>query len=108
MGLRKRKTPERKPHPDARVEADLQQIIALRRLADRKQSSLDDLQEDIRRCRSLARAEAGYKAGREATAMADKLQDETMPRIEAEVQAMQDQIRKAIEPMNDTDLAYLD
>lgn len=111
--------PPRRPHPDARVEAELQRIISLRATAARKETLAGQYQSEIGtlhdQLREVSRKNMnGSLCGGGLTANVQPLERRVaglqgeMRKLEAEVGQVHDEIGKRIEQLNDTDLAYLD
>jgi len=57
--------PPRKPHPDGRLEAELQRVMALQRQVRRIEARLEDIRVQRRRLDDLARCRnnGGVRAG---------------------------------------------
>jgi hypothetical protein len=99
--------PERKPHPDARIEAELQRIISLRKVIARKEAQLEQNAEGIERIRNVMRGNSGSAWNSPRAREADALQRESA-QLEAEVTKLHDEIAERIAARDDTDLAWLD
>jgi chromosome segregation ATPase len=104
--FRRKAAPPRLPHPDPRVEAELQRIISLRRALDRREAQLDADTDSVRILRRRLRRDAD--AG-EVPQWQQQIADlrEEIERLEAEVAGLHDQVEKRIGTLDDTDLTYL-
>lgn len=112
MSLFRRAAPvpaERRPHPDPRVEAELQRIISLRKAIARKEADLDQIQVMVAKLRHDAKNAPNlgstYGKGGRLEQIRD-YQQETED-LEAEVTGLHDEIAKRITALSDTDVAYL-
>jgi uncharacterized small protein (DUF1192 family) len=113
-----RPVPERRPHPDARIEAELQRIISLRATVARKESLIGQYQTEIDKLHAQLRTVSDrnmhgtlYGGGLKAHVLpleqrVGSLQGE-MRNLETEVGQVHDEIGKHIAELNDADLAYL-
>lgn len=105
----KRKTPPvpgRHPHPDARVEAELQRILALQRAVGRQEQLIEQNLDEIRALRVRART-TGYRTdGREFEKLARGLVAENAE-VEAAIGDLHNQIDERVTKLTETDLAYL-
>jgi predicted nucleic acid-binding Zn-ribbon protein len=98
--------PDRRPHPDARVEAELQRIVTLRRAVSRQERLIEQNLQQIDALRDKARNNAAYIAGENAERMAKALVKENSG-LETEISNLHDRIDERIAKLTDTDLAYL-
>lgn len=109
--FRRHKTPavpaaaQRQGHPDARIEAEFQRIVSLRRDVARKEAELDAAPAEIDDLRRTAVYYGGATA-KTCTTQADAL-EARLPVLATEIQELHDQIAKAIEPFADDDLLFL-
>jgi predicted nucleic acid-binding Zn-ribbon protein len=98
--------PERQPHPDARVEAEFQRILSLRKAVARKEEQLSQNQANIAHIRNMTTRHPGYDGHALRLRQIEALQRE-IPGLEAEVVRLHDEIAERIAAITDTDLAYL-
>jgi hypothetical protein len=115
---RSKEPPPRRPHPDARIEAELQRIISLRSTAARKESLIGEYGAEIGRLHDQLRAASrknmdnnlygGFLANIDPLERRVASLQGEMRKLEAEVGQVHDEIGKRIELLSDTDLAYLD
>ena len=63
----------RQPHPDPRIEAELQAIVAARRAVARQEEQIALNLREIGKLRGKARENAGYYSGKESERMAGRL-----------------------------------
>lgn len=104
---RRREAPARSPHPDARIEAELQSILSLRSVIARKEALLSTNAQQITTLRANLIRHPTWDHAVEWRKNAAFLQRETA-QVEAEVRAQHDEIRALMDKIDDTDLAYLD
>ena len=101
--------PPRRPHPDARIEAELQRIISLRSsIARQEEAAAHAAAEAERADREAGRVE---KHGTQhADGYAQRAQEfrAIAAQAEAEITAMHDKIANRIAALNDDDLLWLD
>lgn len=98
---------ERRPHPNPRTEIQLQQILSLRRAAERNEELLDRLHGNL--------AEVSDKVSRHPTwdghgrrlDEIDRLNGE-IARLGAENKVLHERIAELSAPVDDTDLAFLE
>ena len=106
---RKRKAvPEsasRQPHPDPRIEAELQAIVTARRAVARQEEQIALNLREIRRLRGKARENAGYYSGQESERMAGRVKENA--EMEAGIGGFHDEISKRMATLSDSDIAYL-
>jgi chromosome segregation ATPase len=111
--------PSRRPHPDARIEAELQRILSLRATAARKESQVGQYQNEIAKLHDQLRAIShknmtGNLYGGGLTANTQPVERRVaglqgeIRKLETEVSQVHDEIGKRVEQLSDTDLAYLD
>lgn len=106
--FRKASAPQqRRPHPDARIEAEMQRIISLRRAIARKETQLDENDNNLRRICKEMRINSGSAHNPERAAEADNIRSDSAS-LEAEVAKLHDEIAERIGRLEDTDLAWLD
>lgn len=98
--------PARQGHPNARIEAEFQRIVSLRRDVARKEAELDTAQREIPRLRKKGGHDAATRTAMVAREQADAL-EARLPVLATEIQELHDQIAKAIEPFADDDLLFL-
>ena len=99
--------PPRRPHPDARTEAELQRIISLRRAVTRKEAQLDANDGNLKSIRNTMRANSGSAYNTSRAREADALQRESA-QLGAEVIKLHDEIAERVGRIDDADLAWLD
>jgi cell division protein FtsB len=97
--------PQRQGHPNARIEAEFQRIVSLRRDIARKEAELDAAPAEIDDLRRTA-VHYGGATAKTCTAQANAL-EARLPVLATEIQELHDQIAKAIEPFDDDDLLFL-
>jgi hypothetical protein len=93
--LRRRRQPAREPHPDPRVEADLQRIISMRAAVARKEQAAAAASiEAVNAERQSARI--SYHGKGSCAAYADRAKDlrETADKAEDEITLLHDEIAK--------------
>jgi len=115
---RHREPPPRKPHPDARIEAELQRIISLRGSAARKEAQIGQYGAEVAKLHDQLRTASsksmtgnlygGLTANVQPLERRVAALQGEMRKLEAEVGQVHDEIGKRIEQLHDTDLAYLD
>lgn len=108
--LKRRKlapAPERRPHPDPRVEARLQQVISLRRACARNEELLDQYQQDTGRINRTLSAHPNWDGTEERREELARLQAETA-RLNAETAELHERIGKLLEQFNDDELLWLE
>ena len=101
--------PARRPHPDPRVEAELQRIISLRKAIARKEADLGQIQAMVAKLRDSARQNPNTDTTCGEGGRLDQIRDyqrETED-LEAGVAGLHDEIAKRITALSDTDIAYL-
>lgn len=107
MRIIRRHPRPRRPHPDARVESELQRIISLRNAVARKENQLESNDDNLRRLRNIMRANSGSDYTGERIAQIDGLQQDSA-RLEAEIIALHDEIAARVAKIDDIDLVFLD
>jgi hypothetical protein len=107
--IRKRaiEPPARKPHPDPRIEAELQRIISLRKTVARKEELLAGDHLQITRMRERLSRRPTWDAATPVRQQIDGLLAETQT-LEREVTQLHDDIAGRIAKLDDTDLAWLE
>jgi hypothetical protein len=100
--------PERTPHPDGRMEAELQRVLALLRAVDRTEARLNDIRVqrqglDAKASRHASRGDA--HALSLVRGQADRLREER-DALEAELPPLYDEIARRLADLGD-DAAYL-
>jgi predicted nucleic acid-binding Zn-ribbon protein len=107
--FRRRHAPPRQPHPDPRMEARLQRIVALRESAARKGDLSRQYAGEIGKLSKGYRNRAfnGYPASAgDLERRLNALQGE-LRQVEAEIGRIHDEIAARTAELSDTDLAYL-
>lgn len=104
---RRGRVPPRQPHPDARIEAELQRVISLRRAVARKETLLDKDHRDIGVMRRKLRHDGASGSAPMWAAHAEELQSEAAG-LEAEIAKLHDEIAERISRLDDSDLAWLE
>lgn len=124
LGRQSRQTIRRTPHPDPRVEAELQKILMLRRMVDgyevhihRYAHVVDNAQQAI----EDAMLNHGRNSESLAYISAEQLQqiievaerqvsgaEERMSALRGEARHVQEEIEELIAKLSDTDLAFLE
>jgi hypothetical protein len=90
--------PERTPHPDSRVEAELQRVLSMQRAAERIERRLDD----IRGRRSELEDSASRRANSGSSSIAKRLMEQSAELrkerddLEAQLPAMHDEISRRL------------
>jgi hypothetical protein len=97
----------REPHPDPRIEAELQRVISLRKAVARKEAQLDANDRNLRRVRATMRANSGSENNGRRADEADAIRQDSAG-LEAEIMALHDEIAARIGKMDDADLAWLE
>lgn len=99
--------PQRKPHPDSRVEAELQRVMSLQRAIGRAERRIEDIR--VLRLSLEKRAERRYDSGSAATgddlARQSASLREERDALEAQLPAMHDEIAKCLAELGDDALA---
>lgn len=105
----RRKSPaaERKPHPDARVEVELQRIISLRKVIARKEDLLASDHKQLDALRDTVTRHPTWDGHTRRQQQIRTLLDETQV-LDAEVAKLHDDIAARVSVLTDTDLAYLE
>lgn len=108
--FRREKTKRRQPHPDPRVEVQLQRIIALRESASRKAALSVQYASEIEKVSANYRyiTKEGYPA--RVPAVKTQLRDlqTELRQVEEEITAVHATISGLLMSLSDTDLAYLE
>lgn len=108
MSIRRpRPLPERRPHPDPRVEARLQQVISLRRACARNEQLLDQYRDDTGRINRYLRDHPHYDGAPHRHDQITRLQAETA-RLNAETADLHERIGKVLEQLSDDELLWLE
>jgi predicted nucleic acid-binding Zn-ribbon protein len=123
-GRKNRQEPQRTPHPDPRMEAELQKVLMLRRMADGYEEQIghymdvvDDAQDAIdkailnhgRNSESLSYISA--KQLQQVTEASERRASRAEERISAlrgEMRRVHEEIAELIAKLPDTDLAFLE
>jgi hypothetical protein len=105
----RRKLPARRPHPDPRIEAELQRIISLRSsIARQEDAAAHATAEAVRADRQAGRVEQhGPHHSDHYAQRAQKLRA-IAAQAEAEITSIHDEIAKRIAALSDDDLLWLD
>jgi len=102
LGKKKRK---RKPHPDPRVESNLQYILSLYASIERTQQRIDRITGSQSNNESWIRQQAGYHNVSDLHQQAQELRDERLV-LEAFIRAQHEEIVKRLVDLGD-DALYL-
>ena len=108
--LRKRSPeppPQRRPHPDARIETELQRILSLRKAIARKEALLDGDQAQLATLRATVAKHPTWDGHYLRQRQIETLLAEIAP-LEAEVAKLHDEIAERVGRIDDADLTYLD
>lgn len=103
---RRKEPPARRPHPDARVEAELQRIISLRTAIARKEDLAARNHEQITALRQMVAKHPTWDGLKERKTQIAALLAET-DGLDRDVTGLHDEIAKRIAALSDTDVAYL-
>jgi len=98
--------PQRRPHPDPKVEAELLRIVSLRGMVARKEAHLESLYREVSNVNRDMRRYPDSDAHERRVDLADDL-GEKVTAGEEDVQRLHDDIAKRITALSDTDLSYL-
>ena len=98
--------PPRRPHPDPRVEAELQRIISLRKAIARKEDLAARNHDQIAALRETVAKHPTWSGHLDRQEQIVTLLEETGD-LDAEVTGLHDEIAKRITALSDTDIAYL-
>lgn len=97
----RRKPPARQPHPDARIEAELQRVLALQRSAARTEAVIDRLNSEAGKMDTYARKHPHlYGSAEGSSARAQELRDEAAEQ-EERVAKLHDEIAKRLEALGE-------
>jgi uncharacterized coiled-coil DUF342 family protein len=107
MSFRSRREPAaRRPHPDPRVEAELQRILSLRKAITRKEDLAGRNHQQITALRQTVAKHPTWDGTRQRHEQIDALLNETDD-LDGEITELHDEIAKRITALSDTDVAYL-
>ena len=104
---RREQASPRQPHPDARVEAELQRILSLRAVIARKEALLASDHVQVTDLRRKVFLHPNWDDAPAWRTMIAALQEEA-EQVEAEVAKLHDEIATRIGKIDDSDLAWLD
>ena len=104
---RPKEPPPRRPHPDARIESELQRIISLRDAIARKEDLAAANHQQVTALRGTVAKHPAWVSTRQRQEQIDTLLNETDD-LDDEITELHDEIAKRITALSDTDLAYLD
>lgn len=109
VGRKRRASPPREPHPEPRMEARLQRIVALRESAARKEALSRQYAAEIGNLSAAYRNEARSGNLGRAAALETRLKDlqQETRHLEGEIGTIHDQIAERTAELSDTDLSYL-
>jgi hypothetical protein len=99
--------PQRRPHPDARIEVQLQRIRSLRLAVERKEELLAETQQQLIDLRDYTARHPGSENHHRRLSLIGTLLDD-LKDLDAEVARLHDDIAGRCDALSDTDLAYLD
>jgi hypothetical protein len=99
--------PSRDPHPNPRVEVQLQQIISLRRAAARNEGLLDAYRTGITRVNGVIGANSGSDFNEDRRRDIDEMNTE-ITRLTGETAELHGQIAELCAKLADDDLLWLD
>jgi cell division protein FtsB len=105
-GKKRPVVPVRQGHPVARIEAEFQRIVSLRREVARLEDELDYNQKLLKRMSDDMLDYTGTIL-KESRREVDTVQDRQLV-LRTQVRELHEQIAKAIEPFSDDDLLFLD
>lgn len=124
LGRQNRHTIRRTPHPDPRVEAELQKILMLRRMINGYETHIDHYAHVVDNAQQEiddAIRNHGRNSGSLAYISAEQLQqiikvgerqasraEERMSALRGEARHVQEEIAELIAKLSDTDLAFLE
>jgi hypothetical protein len=124
MNIRRKRERVRTPHPDPRVEAELQKILMLRRMADGYEEQIQrhaDVVEDAQRAIKGAATRHGRKKSSATFITAEQVDkvaeisarriaqaEDKMTALRGEVRRVHDEIADLMAKLADTDLAFLE
>lgn len=124
LGRQNRQTIRRTPHPDPRVEAELQKILMLRRMIDGYEAHIHHyahVVEDAQQAIDDAMLNHGRNSESLAYITAEQLQqiirvgecqvsraEERMSALRSEARHVHEEIAELIAKLSDTDLAFLE
>jgi hypothetical protein len=93
---------EREPHPDARVEAELQRVLALQRAVRRTEARLEDIGREQQKVSDERRADVSRSRpnDRPLAALACELREERL-RLEAGLAPLHDEVSKRLADLGD-------
>ena len=107
--FRRRRQPVREPHPDPRVETELQRIISLRAAVTRKEQVATATAGEVAKAEHES-ARISFHGKTDCASYANRAKDlrATADRTETEITQLHDEIAKRIAALNDDDLSYLE
>ena len=110
MFRRHHQPPERTPHPNARVEVALQQIISLRRAAARKEQLLDQYHEYIEDMADNLRRRTGKMYTEDRKNWREEIErlNHEINRLNNEAAELHSQIGEECAKLSDDDLLWLE
>ena len=99
---RKPAVPPRQPHPDGRIEAELQRVIALQRSVQRTEARIEDIRGAQARVDTDVRMSAGdtYMSTSDLVKQATVLREERRE-LEERVAAVHDEISRRLTELGD-------
>jgi predicted phage-related endonuclease len=103
---RRRKVPERRPHPDPCLETELQRILSMRAAIARKEAALKDIQETVKYLRYDARFDPKSAGTVQRFKQIERYRRETRE-LEREISRLHEEIEKRCAALDVVDLAYL-
>ena len=104
---RPRPSPAREPHPDPRVEVQLQQILSLRRSADRNERLLDGHHDNHARLAATVAKHPTWDGHRQRLAEIDRLNGE-IARLNLETAELHAQAQELCAKVGGDDLMWLE
>lgn len=101
MSWFRRKPPARQPHPDSRIEAELQRVLALQRAAARTEAVVAGLNSEAAKMDAFARRNAhSYDAAGYSSVRARELRNQAAEQ-EERVSKLHDEIAKRLEALGE-------
>ena len=100
-------SPSRTPHPDPRVEVQLQQLPSLRRAAERNERLLDEHHSNQAHVSRAIARNSGSDCNPERAREIDRLSHE-IGRLNAETAELHAQVQELCAKVSDEDLLWLD
>lgn len=107
LSRRRPEPPPRDPHPNARVEVQLQQVISLRTAAARNEATLDQHAAAVRRLTEMTTDHPTYDGHLRRISEIERVNRE-ITRLNRETAELHGQVAEICAKLSDDDLLWLD